>query len=62
MKAEELFIEMIETTGEWEVPEFTKILEAEIQGMAKHRFKVLFYNHGLGDREIEITMTEKLTD
>jgi hypothetical protein len=30
--------------------------------MAKHRFKVLFYNHGLGDREIEITMTEKLTD
>jgi hypothetical protein len=61
MKAEELFIEMIETTGEWAVPEFTKILEAEMQGYT-HRFKVLFYNHGIGDREIEITMTEKLTD
>ncbi len=58
MKAGELFEECIEMTGEWAMPEYTKILNAGMTDMAKHEFTLLWYKHGIGETKIKMTLEE----
>jgi hypothetical protein len=58
MTLEKLIVEIIERTGEWSIPEYTKILDCQMTGIASHKFRVLFYNHGIGETEIEITLKD----
>ncbi len=58
MKIDELMREMVERTGVWNVPEYCKILDAEMIGMGKHQFQVLFYNHPKQETILQITIKE----
>lgn len=58
MNEKALMTEMILRTGEWNIPEYTKILESCVTASNRHQFKVLFYTHGIGETIIEITMKE----
>ena len=62
MDHKQLMSEMIQMTGEWSVPEFVKILGAEMTGMATHEFHVLFYKPGEGETELKITLKEIINE
>ncbi len=58
MKPEQVFGELLETTGEWVVPEFTKILDGNMLGSGKHEFTLLTYTYPYGETVLKVTIEE----
>lgn len=59
MKSEEVFNELVDATGEWDIPEYIKIVNGQMIGTAKHEFDLVCYTYKKGETFLRITIEER---
>ena len=62
MNKEDIFIKLLEKTGEWGKLDFIKIIDGEMIGTAKHKFDLVCYTHGRGETFLKVIIEEQDKD